>query len=110
MYLVNYIIGSYYIVRSLFRLSENSTKYLFNNNIITLPISKFDKINESIYSSSHGILVSIMASMSIRNSLFDYNSLFLKNTDLNEKDNELQIQDNKINILLSTFGYFIFKE
>ena len=49
MYLVNYIIGSYYIVRSLFRLSENSSKYLFNNNIITLPVSKFDKINETIY-------------------------------------------------------------
>ena len=102
MYLVNYIIGSYYIVRSLFRLSENSTKYLFNNNIITLPISKFDKINESIYSSSHGILVSIMASMSIRNSLFDYNSLFLKNTDLNEKDNELQYLTASI-----CFSYFL---
>ena len=92
MYLINYIIGSYYIVRSLFRFSENTTQYLFNNNIIKLPISKFDKINESIYSSLHGLLVSVMASMSITNSLFYYNSLFIKDISPTEKDNELQSQ------------------
>ena len=65
MILKNYIIGSYYIISSLFRFSENITKYLFINNIINLPITKFDKINESIYSSMHGIIVSILAALSL---------------------------------------------
>ena len=102
MYLINYIIGSYYIVRSLFRFSENTTQYLFNNNIIKLPISKFDKINESIYSSLHGLLVSVMASMSITNSLFYYNSLFIKDISPTEKDNELQYLTSSI-----CFSYFL---
>ena len=102
MYLINYIIGSYYIVRSLFRFSENTTQYLFNNNIIKLPISKFDKINESIYSSLHGLLVSAIASMSITNSLFYYNSLFIKDISPIEKDNELQYLTSSI-----CFSYFL---
>ena len=102
MILANYIVGSYYIVRSLFRFSENTTKYLFTNNFINLPISKFDKINEGIYSSIHGIFVSICASLSITNSLFDYNSIFSKNSGLIEKDNELQYFTVSI-----SFSYFL---
>lgn len=90
MNLINYILGSYYIVRSLFRFSENITTYLFNKNIINLPISKFEKINECIYSSLHGILVSITAALSIRNSLFNYTGIFSNNLDIVEKDNEMQ--------------------
>lgn len=66
MKLLNYILGGFYITRSLFRFSENITNYLFNKNIINLPISKYDKINECIYSSLHGILVSITTSFSIK--------------------------------------------
>ena len=89
MILKNYIIGSYYIVSSLFRFSENFTKYLFINHVIDLPITKFDKINESIYSSIHGIVVSLLAALSLMNSL-------------SKKDNELQYLTASI-----CFSYFL---
>ena len=88
-----YVIGSYYIVRSLFRFSENFTNYLFTNNIINLPISKFYKINECIYSSIHGILVSIIAGFSI----LDYNIYSYPI----QKDNKLQYLSASI-----CFSYF----
>jgi len=106
MKLFTYIIGSFYITRSLFRFSENITKYLFNNNIINLPISKYDKINESIYSSLHGLLVSTTAILSINNSLFDYNSLYGKNKVI-EEDNDLQYLTSSI--CLSYFVIDLFK-
>lgn len=101
MKLFTYIIGSFYITRSLFRFSENITKYLFNNNIVSLPISKYDKINESIYSSLHGLLVSTTATLSIKNSLFDYNSLYGRNKVI-EEDNDLQYLTSSI-----CFSYFV---
>jgi hypothetical protein len=67
MYYLILSLGSFYIIRSLFRFSENITKYLFKNKIINLPESKFEKINETISSSIHSILVSITSSISINN-------------------------------------------
>jgi len=101
MKLFTYMLGGFYITRSLFRFSENITNYLFNKNIINLPISKYDKINECIYSSLHGILVSITTSFSIKNSLFDYNSLIGSNRFI-ESDNELQYLTASI-----CFSYFL---
>ena len=101
MKLFTYIIGSFYITRSLFRFSENITKYLFNNNIVNLPVSKYDKINESIYSSLHALLVSTTSTLSIKNSLFDYNSLYGKNKVI-EEDNNLQYLTSSI-----CFSYFV---
>lgn len=83
MYIATYIIGSFYIVRSLFRFSENITNYIFSKNILNLPISKHEKLNESIYSSLHGILVSAMASCSIQSSFLTYHKV-------EEKDNIMQ--------------------
>ena len=102
MKLITCIIGSFYITRSIFRFSENFTKYLFNQHIVDLPISKFEKINECIYSSMHGILVSIMASLSIRNSLFDYQNIYQKNFKIEECNNEMQYLTASI-----CFSYFI---
>ena len=90
MYLLTYIFGSFYIMRSIFRFSEHFTEYLFKNDIIDLPLSKFEKINESISSSIHGIAVSLMASLSMTNSLFDYYKLYNDNTSYIEFDNKLQ--------------------
>jgi hypothetical protein len=90
MYLPTYIFGALYIMRSIFRFSEYTTKYLFDKNIINLPISKFEKINESIYSSIHGIVVSIMAGCSIKNPLFDYYKTSNENLTLKEYDNNMQ--------------------
>jgi hypothetical protein len=101
MKLFTYIIGSFYITRSLFRFSENITKYLFNNNIVNLPVSKYDKINESIYSSLHALLVSTTSTLSIKKSLFDYNSLYGRNKVI-EEDNNLQYLTSSI-----CFSYFV---
>jgi len=84
MNIATYIVGSFYIVRSIFRFSENLTNYIFSKKILEIPISKYEKINETIYSSLHGVLVSVTASFSITNSLFDYNNTII------EKDNKLQ--------------------
>ena len=83
MYIATYIIGSFYIIRSLFRFSENITNYIINNRLIDIPMSKHEKLNESIYSSLHGVLVSTMASCSIRSSFLSYHKVY-------ETDNVMQ--------------------
>lgn len=96
MNLTTYIIGSLYIMQTIFRASHYFTNYLFKNNIISLPISKFDKINESIYSSVHGLLISTMASLAVTNSIFDDKNIFI------EKDNKLQYLTTSL-----CFSYFL---
>jgi len=85
MNLTTCIMGSFYIMMSIFRFSHYTTDYLFSNNIIELPPSKFDKINECIYSSLNGMLVSTMAAFSItqQSSLLEYSIQ-------KEPDNKLQ--------------------
>ena len=61
MNLTTYVLGSLYIMRSIFRFSNYLTNYLYRSDIINLPLTKFDKINECIYSSIHGVLVSSLA-------------------------------------------------
>jgi hypothetical protein len=91
MNLFTYLLGSLFAIRSIFRFSYVTTNYLFENNILDLPKYKFEKIHESIYSSIHGILVSGMASFSIKNSLFDYYKIYSESSiETYEKDNELQ--------------------
>jgi hypothetical protein len=97
MYISTYIIGSFYIVRSIFRLSENITNYIFKSNLLNLQIEKFEKINETIFSTIHSVLVSTMASFSIRSSLFDHN-----HKKVEENDNSLQYLTASI-----CFSYFI---
>jgi hypothetical protein len=82
-------------MRSIFRFSNYCTNYFFNNKIIDLPKNKFQKINETIYSSIHGLLVSSMASLSISQSLFEYNNI-------KENDNKLQYLTASL-----CFSYFI---
>jgi len=89
MHINTYILGSFYIMRSLFRFSNNFTNYLFNNNIINLPITKYEKINESLFSTIHSLLVSIMSTISIKN---------LEN----ENDNEMQYLTSSL-----CFSYFL---
>lgn len=85
MNLKTYIIGSLYIMKSIFRFSHYTTDYLFSSKIIDLPLSKFDKIDECIYSSINGVLVSTLAIFSInqQTSLLEYNIQ-------KEPDNNLQ--------------------
>lgn len=67
MYYITLLLGTFYAIRSLFRFSDNLTKYLFDTKIITLPLSKYEKINEGITSSIHSILVTISSGLSINN-------------------------------------------
>ena len=67
MYYIIIALGSFYAIRSIFRFSDYATKYLFDKNIIKLPISKFEKINETLSSTMHGLLVTITSSLSITN-------------------------------------------
>ena len=90
MYILNYLLGSYYIMRSIFRISEKITKYMFDKDILNLPIYKFEKINECIFSSIHGIVVSTMASFSIRKHIFNYYLIYDNDIDYKEEDNKMQ--------------------
>ena len=94
MHLFTYVLGSMYIMRSIFRFSHHVTNYMYNQNIINLPIYKFEKINECIYSSIHGLLVTGTTFFSVSTTLFDS-----QNTE--EKDNELQYL-----ITSLSFSYF----
>jgi hypothetical protein len=102
MNITTYIFGSLYIMRSIFRFSDYLTNYLFNNNIINLPNTKFDKINESISSTIHALLVSITSTLSLNNSLFNYNTIFNYNLYFSEKDNNMQYLTSSI-----CFSYFL---
>jgi hypothetical protein len=102
MHITTYILGSLYIVRSIFRFSEHFTSYLFNKNIIDLPITKYEKINESIFSSIHALLVSVTSTLSIKNSLFQYNTMFNYKLNFQEIDNDMQYLTSSI-----CFAYFL---
>ena len=67
MYYIILALGSFYIIRSVFRFSDNFTKYLFDKKIIKFPLSKYEKINESISSTLHSSLVSLTSGLSINN-------------------------------------------
>jgi hypothetical protein len=95
MFLSTYILGSYYIVRTIFKISENITNHLFSKNYLNLPITKYEKINESIYSSFHSVIVSTTAAMSFSGSLFKYEKI-------EERDNEMQYLTASI-----CFSYFV---
>ena len=90
MKLLTYFLGSFYIMRTIFRFSNNLTNYLYDKKIINLPINKFEKIHECIYSSIHGIVSSVLASFAIKNSLFDCYKIYSNDIVFYEKDNELQ--------------------
>jgi hypothetical protein len=102
MNIITYILGSLYVMRSIFRFSDNFTSYIFNNNIINLPITKYEKINESIFSTIHALIVTISSTISITNSLFDYNVIFNYNLNFAEKDNNMQYLTSSI-----CFSYFL---
>ena len=107
MKLFTYFLGSFYIMRTIFRGSYICTDYLFKNQYINLSINKYEKINECIFSSIHGIISSILSSFSIKNSLFDYYKIYSNDITFKEKDNELQYFT--ASICLSYFIIDLFK-
>lgn len=97
MLLTIYILGSYYIVRTIFKVSCNITNHIFKKKYLDLPITKYEKINETIYSSVHSLLVSTTAALSFTgsSSIFKYQKII-------EKDNEMQYLTASI-----CFSYFL---
>lgn len=86
-----YLLGSTYVLRSIFRFSNWFANYLVLNKYIDVPHHKIEKIEECIISSIHGVLSSSLAAISIKNSIFDnLNPLQLTVQNM-EPDNKLQL-------------------
>ena len=86
-----YILGTYYIVRNLFDFSYKTTEKLYEKDLIKLPPSKFEKINEVIYSSIHSFCASILCLSALTNKTIDYYHYFNFNLLTHEKDNDLML-------------------
>ena len=89
--LITYLIGSFYIINTLFHVSNKLTSYLFKKEIIKLPMYKYDKINEVIYSSAHSILVTFFCYLCFDVHTIDYYNYFNYQLINNVKDNDLMI-------------------
>lgn len=86
-----YILGTYYIVRNMFDFSYKTTEKLYNQDLIKLPPSKFEKINEVIYSSIHSFTVSTLCLIALTKKTFDYYNYFNFQLLSTENDNDLMI-------------------
>ncbi len=89
--LSKYLLGSTYILRSIFRFSNWFANYLVSNNYINIPHHKIEKIEECIFSSLHGVLSSSLAVLSIKNSIFDNMNPLQLTLQNPEPDNQLQL-------------------
>ena len=87
--ILTYFLGSFYIINTVFHISHDITNHLFENKIVNLPMIKFEKINEVIYSSTHCVLVSFLSFMCMNKSTIDYNNFFNFRLDNKIDDNEL---------------------
>jgi len=97
-----YFLGCLYIMNTIFKNSYKITNYLYQNKIIHLPYSKFDKINEVLYSSIHSIFISLISFLCFDNISIDYLNYFNFNVQNNINDNELMIF-----MLCFSLSYFI---
>lgn len=86
---ITYFIGSFYIVNTLFHISNNLTTFLFDKKYINLPMCKYDRINEVIYSSGHCILVSFLSFLCFDRNTIDYNNYVNFVLENKIKDNDL---------------------
>jgi hypothetical protein len=84
MKLLTYICGSFYIIQNLFRISNKLSNYFIEKKYFN--ISKFEKINECIYSSLHSLLITITSSLSFKNRDAPFQLFSIQQ----EKDNEMQ--------------------
>ena len=89
--ILTYFLGSFYIIKNIFSFSYNTTNYLYKENLINFPESKFEKINEVIYSSIHCILISILSIMSIDKKSIDFGNFFNFQLINNIENNELMV-------------------
>ncbi len=91
MNISKYFLGSVYSLRSIYRLSNYLANYLVNNKYIDVPLSKIEKIDESIFSSLHGIISSSLAAFSLTDSIFNHINPFQLTVQHSQPDNQLQL-------------------
>ena len=89
--ILTYILGTYYIVRNMFDFSYKTTEHLYKQDLIKLPQSKFEKINEVIYSTIHSFTVSTLSLGALTKKTFDYYNYFNIQLLTTENDNDLMI-------------------
>jgi len=100
--ILTYFIGSFYIINTTFHASHDLTTLLFQKKYLNLPMFKFDKINEVLYSSIHCILVSFLTFLCFDRTTIDYNNYF--NFKLIDK-----VQDNDLMVMTMSLSlsYFL---
>lgn len=103
---LTYFIGSFYIVNTIFHISNDLTLFLFNKKYINLPMYKFDKINEVLYSSIHCILVSFLSFLCFDKTTIDYNNYFNFNLENKVNDNELMTLTLSISLSYFIIDFF----
>jgi hypothetical protein len=87
----HYLLGSYYIIRSIFRFSDFSSQYLIQNNYVDLPLSKKEKMDESISSTLFSSIITLLTTYSIPKSIFStYNPFDFRLIEYVE-NNQLQL-------------------
>jgi hypothetical protein len=104
--LITYLIGSFYIINTLFHVSNKLTNYLFKKEIIQLPMYKYDKINEVIYSSSHCILVTFFSYLCFDVYTIDYNNYFNYQLMNKVEDNDLMILTFSLSLSYFVIDFF----
>jgi hypothetical protein len=70
MYYFSYLLGSFYIIRSIFRFSNYASQSLVENQWIEMPVSRIEKLDECIYSSLHAVLTTLLSSLSLTSPIF----------------------------------------
>ncbi len=101
--ILTYMVGSFYIINTLFHVSNDLTKFLFDKKYIKLPMFKYDKINEVIYSSLHCILVSLLSFLCLDKTTINYNNYFDFSLENKVEDNNLMT----LTLSLSLSYFFI---
>ena len=87
--ILTYFLGTFFIVKNIFSFSYNTTTYLFKEKLINFPESKFEKINEVIYSSIYCMLISIFSLICLNKKTIDFNNYFNFKLTNTIEDNEL---------------------
>ena len=108
MQLITYLLGSFCIMKSLFHISDSITQTLFEQKIIHLPIHKFEKINECIVSSMHGIISTTLSTFAIQYPLIESLSTPSSSSSKIINPSTTVIYDNELQYLTVCFCFSYF--
>lgn len=100
--ILTYILGTHYVIRNLFYFSDKATKYVYDHDLIKLPQSKYEKINEVIYSSIHSFCATSFSLLALTQNNIDYMNYFNLQLLHSEENNDMMIL-----ALSLSFNYFL---